>query len=237
MSTPITIIPGTLPPGYCYPSDPQTYNVDIVSRIQAFLDENFPGIYVGVVEPPADQRNRVWFHSSSTKWYYYISGQWQREFEVPNGGVSSQAGYRALWTGTEADLVTYQGGSAGAVGPSTGPLWEVDHTFDARSLFAPGTLPSTAVITANTNGGNETHILTQAELPNINFQAALKAGQADGLDADNSQVLCNPNQTSVNPYTLNVPSGGSGSAFSLLPPYRGVFVIKRTIRVFVPPPY
>lgn len=237
MSTPITLLPGTLPPGYCYPPDPQTFNVDIVTRIQALLNENFPGIYVGIAEPPADQRDRVWFYPPTTKWYYYISGQWQRQFDIPNGGTTPTAGFRALWTGLEADLATYQGGSAGAVGPSTGPLWEVDHTFDARSLFGPGTLPSTAAISVNTNGGNETHILTQAELPNINFQAALKAGQADGLDADNSQVLCNPLSTSVNPYTLNVPSGGSNTAFSLLPPYRGIFVIKRTSRVYVQPPY
>src|SRR5689334_14034479 len=201
MTTPITLIPGTLPEGYCWPPDPQQYNVDIVTRIAAFLNENFPGVYVGSSEPPANQRDRVWFHTVSTKWYYYISGQWQRQFEIPN-----TTAMRWLWAGAEADLVTFMGGSAGAVGPSTGPLWVADHDWDTRTIIGPGTLPSTTVIAVGDTGGDEKHTLTQAELPNINFQAAIRAGQVDGLDADNSEVLCNPTTSFVNPYTLNVPS-------------------------------
>lgn len=227
------ILPGSLPEGYCYPDSPQVLNVDIVTRIQAFLDQNFPGIWVSNVEPPVNYRDRVWFNTDSTQSYYFISGAWQRKFQWPANDKRA-----IFYTGDPADVDSLDGGSAGAVGPSTGPLWEIYTDLAGKVPVGAGTLqPSGTVVAWSDTGGTDQHTLTQAELPNVNFQLPVTAGQANGFDADNSQVLGNPANTGLNSLTLQVPSGGSGTPFSTMPPYLVGVWIRRTGRIYVPPPY
>jgi len=140
MSTPITLVPGTL--GLtCYPS-PNELNVAIITSAQAFLDENFPGIYLGTVEPPADQRDRIWFYGSSlstvTKWYLYINGSWQRQYDVV-----ANSGENKIIRISVDDYNAEQGGDASsvAVGPSVGPLWVLDDTMAGSVPIGIGLIP------------------------------------------------------------------------------------------------
>lgn len=264
MSTPITLLPGTLPEGYCYPDNPQQFNVDIISRVAAFLDQNFPGIYVGDTEPPADMRDRIWFNTlpASLKFYWYLSGAWMRLYEVP---ASSNAEW--IWKGSEADLVTFAGGSAGiAAPPVSGPLWEVDHLIDGRMLIGPGTIPGTAFAvavgaTADSSGASGAYEITLTEAQgasgiHIHGVGLTNSGNDDaffrklglpntvpaylGYYITGSNGNVEQSKTTADLYTL--PSGADGAgvtptAHPNMPPYIGRFVIKRTSRTHVLAPY
>lgn len=262
MSTPITLVPGTL--GYsCFPNDPQQLNVDIITLARAFLNENFPGIYVGDTEPPADQRDRIWFNTVSQKLYQYISGAWQRTYEVP-----ADADVEWIWKGAENDLITFAGGSAGAVGPSTGPLWEVDHLIDGRVLIGPGTIPTadpvaTVAIGATQdslgNAGEAKHTLTDLEgavaqhehafgLTNPGNDDAFfrKKGAAGTVVGFNGYYITGSNGNIETPQTtadlFTMPAGSDAKGVTAvghnnMMPFIGRFVIKRTSRVYVPAPY
>lgn len=174
MSTPITLLPGTLPAGYCYPDDPQQLNLDIVTRILAFLDQNFPGIYVGPTSapPPADQRDRVWINSDNQLSYQYLGGKWRRtyQFAAANSGLSP---FLVLWTGLAADIDSFDGGSPGAVSDTTGPLWQIVAEFAGSVPIGVGLIPGSspaATITAPGDTkdslgvtGEYAHVLTDLE--------------------------------------------------------------------------
>lgn len=252
MSTPITLLPGTLPYD-CYPPLPQTLNVDIITLASAFLNENFPGIYVGATEPAPEFRDRVWFHTVSTRWYYWINGAWQRVYEVPDGTAE-----RRLWAGSEASLDTFAGGSPGVVGPSTGPLWAADHDFDGLIPCGPGNVatdPVTAVTQgANFGASNQKITITPLNLPPHNHMVGLSASPPNFIttntnlysfsvsDGHNLGCLAG-NSSGKAGFTENF--GGNTSSpptadpvnVDKLPSVRGVFVIKRTGRVYVFPPY
>lgn len=230
-NTPVTLVPGTLPYD-CYPALPQTLNIDIVTRIVASISEAFPGIVVGNTEPDPQYRDRVWFNTISTRWYYYINGMWQRVYDV-----AASSSERRLWVGLETDLDTYDGGSSGAVGSSTGPLWEVDHNFDGRFPIAPGLVPTYTpplTVAVGDTGGEGQHSLTADENgPHTHVTKLPRDGAAP--DMLESTAIATHDQTVTLPWTSE--SSGLGTAHNNLPPYRGVFLIKRTARVYVQPPY
>lgn len=264
MSTPVSLRPGSLPTGYCYPPNPQTFNYDIVTRIIASLDENFPGIYVGPTEPPANQRDRIWFNSSPTclKFYFYVNGDWMRVYDVP-----ASSNQESIWKGAEADLVTYAGGSAGGVGPATGPLWEVDHEIDGRTIVGPGNIPGTspavsitigATVDSNSLTGEYQVTLTEAQgatgshthafglSHNGNDDAYFNKGGLNTVPSYLGFYITGSNgnveqaQTTADLYTSAPGADGAGVTaigHNNMMPYIGRFVIKRTARIYVLSPY
>ncbi len=170
-TTPVTLLPGTLPYD-CYPALPQTLNVDIVTRIQAFLSEAFPGIYKGPTAPPVDQRDRLWYNTTSDKWYQYVNGDWMRRYEVPPRPTAADPGPEWIWDKTEGELNTYAGGDANPVGALSGPLWEIDHELDGRVMVGAGAVPGSdpaatiaqgAIADSNGREGAYQVALTEAE--------------------------------------------------------------------------
>lgn len=237
MSTPVDIQPGTLPYD-CYPPLPQTLNEDIINAAVATLDQDFPGIVVGADEPAPEYQDRVWFRTTDLQWYYFVNGNWVRTYPVPPSGDE-----RRLWVGIEADLQTYDGGSPGVVGSATGPFWEVDHNFDARFPLGPGNLPSGTTVNVDDTGGEEKHALLEAELAahyhpltynndsdsgtggcEQNYNT-LMGGEVDGSLFITQGISCSA--------TVAAATVGSGTAHNNMPPYRGVFIIKRTARVYI----
>lgn len=233
-TTPVTILPGTL--GYtCYPT-PQELNNDIITNAQAFIAASYPGIWVDVVEPPPDRRNNPWFHTTATRWYYYINGVWQRVYDI-----SPSSKFLMPFWGSASDVDTEGGGSPGAVGVSTGPLWVIDSTMEGRALIGAGTVPGTTtpVVTTSSGdtGGEGQHVQTAAEV---------------------GQHTHPPLSASSTGFIVDVPSGGGGTnvagalekvdattgtnadggqPMSLLQPYKAGYWLRRTSRLYVQPPY
>lgn len=240
MSTPVTLTPGTLALD-CYPSDPQTYYEQMIEVTLASLDQDFPGVVVGADEPPAEYQDRVWFRTTDLQWYFYVNGSWVRPHPTPASGNE-----RRIWVGLETDLQTYDGGSPGAVGPTTGPMWEVDHNFDARFPIGPGTLPSTTAVVVTGTGGEETHALTAAEAQTAHKHWCIGADSvsavavtannrvAEGRADDNYVLDGTPVEATIG-LTSDPTSapGATGSAHNNMPPYYGAFFIKRTARTLI----
>lgn len=257
MSIPVTLVPGTLPYS-CWPDNPQTLNVDIVTRIVAVLSTTFAGIYISASAPPADQRDKIWFNSTNQRLYQWINGAWQRTYDIP----ASDPFYRMPFPGTTAQLTDYglgAGMGSGGVGPSSGPLWEVDHDYDDRLLVGVG---PTICATVNTTYGSKSHTLTEAEGATGNHTHAFGLSNQDITGKNDDAFFSKSTKRTVPSYTGFLVTGGGSSmevpftdadlftlpcgndakgvtptAFDIVPPVRSVYWIKRTSRVYVPAPY
>ena len=152
---------------------------------------------------------------------------WIKPHPIPPG----PDGKRLLFVGDPADVNTLDGGASAAVTDTTGPFWEIDHDFDARFPVGAGTFASGAQVTAvggNMTGGEEKHTLTEDELPEIN-PTSKAAAQVD-IDQDGTRTIPGVGDGFNTEMSFN-PLGG-GEAHNNLPPYKGVYFIKRTARIY-----
>lgn len=259
MSIPVTVLPGTLPTGYCYPDDPQEFNVDIVTRIVAFLNTVYTGVYASPTEPPADERDKVWFNTVNQRLYWYINGAWQRKYEP---WASSS---RLIMI--EADIDTFnaeEGGDATgvAVGDSVGPLWELATEYVGRVPIGVGLIPGSApasTLALGDTGGEAQHALTEAEgavgqhihpfgLSHAGNDDAYfkKAGAPNTVPGYTGYYITGSDgnietpETTADLYTS--PSGNDGAgvtaaAHTNLQPYKAVNFARRTARIYVSAPY
>lgn len=232
MSTPVTLTPGTLPAGYC-PSTYQQILEDFLTNTVATLPGTYNTFVYGSSTPAVSDQDKVWVKvdaSNNLVGIYTYNGAWVRPHEVP-----PSSSIRTMWVGTTVALETFDGGTAGAVTATTGPMWEVDTAFDFRIPMGVGTNATTydgvaaTSLTVGEDKGAEKHKLVIAEMPahthtcgdGHNFITAGTAGveQPDGT----------PNMLSAHPDTA---STGGDLYHSSLPPVHGVYFIKRTARVY-----
>lgn len=254
----VTLTPGNFPQGYCYPANPQTFFTDLVALISAVIPGNFATFSFGPNRPGVDQQDMPWLRTDSSGFidgWYTFSGDWVRPYPVP---PSSQE--RRIWTDTEDALKIYDGGSTDSISDRTGPFWAVDHNFDFRVPLgaATGPAPNLTVVGVGDTGGSETGSFSDSSLPphthKLPFYCNDKVFQGVGerLPWDTSggkfPLPASPLLPSIqrtdaawsDSYELYTESAGSGSGtgtpFSLLNPYRGVFFIKRTARSLIVAP-
>ncbi|MES2367026.1 MAG: hypothetical protein V4563_14215 [Pseudomonadota bacterium] len=150
----------------------------------------------------------------------------------------------------EADLTTFDEGVAETVTPVTGPFWEVDHEMDGRYLIAPGIVDDALTVAVTDKGGESTVTLIANNIPSHNH---LTPFYVSGVDIGGSasviedfpeghevvddhkcvEVTGGTRSPTVEPYTANnvLPTDGV-VAHENKPPYYGIFVIKRTARVY-----
>lgn len=233
-STPVELIPGTLPEGFCFENWQQIYNT-FFNLATASLPGQYRTYNYGDSEPTVDDRDKPWLRlnvdQSPDQWYVYFNGEWVWEHEVP-----ASSNERRIWVGSTVDLETYDGGSAGAVTATTGPFWEVDTDFAARFPLGVGTLPlSGTVVNVTDTGGVDTVTLTTAQIPahlhTISNAYAAQVGSGGGAIIGFSGTGTGVVATTP----VNSDSTGGGTAHSNTPPYIGVYFIKRTARVYRTP--
>lgn len=246
----ITLSLGSTPPGWCYSGDPSTFAAELVNAITVNYN-NQVGNYlynVGDTEPTVDNRIYPWFRTESVDgydgWYYWSTTHsgWIKPHDIP-----ASSDVRLLWVGAAVDLETYDGGSAGTVGPAAGPFWEVDTDFDARIPMGPGTTTDGTVITVGTNAGDDTVTLSEDDIPphyhfiNIEQSSTIShvATENDGYltssgsnEIDWVGVGVLPPLKAVGKTNDNIPVSGSQTDVNIVPPVRGCFIIKRTARIY-----
>lgn len=233
-NAPITFISTTLPEGACYANDQQRFNA-FAAALQGFLPGSYNAYVVGSTEPAPEDRNKAWLKLDGdgfpVSWYYYADGQWVWPNPVPASGFE-----RRIWVGNATtDLETYDGGSAGAVSATTGPMWEVDSTFAAKFPVGVGTFAASGSIAvgASTTGsgvtGEDKHDLSTSEIPSHTHSVGVPQ---DTLN--NTGQFGFMYETSADGTTHSVTSGatGGGLPHNNLPPMLGVYFIKRTARSF-----
>jgi len=230
----------------CYPASADAYQKQILALARAVFPGTTAGVSIGDSAP--SDHDMVWARTDASgnlirfyTWGGY--GVWGSPHPAP-----PSTSLRYLWVGTEGDLATFDEGTGGDPTPTTGPFWVVDHNFDARFPIAPGTLPSTTLIAVTGTGGEEKHELTEAEMPPHNHEVTLVtpitskwAGNDSGagkIVTGDSDIVEGTDEIEANdPFFQTEDAGGSGDpaetqAHNNIPPYYGVFFIKRTARIY-----
>lgn len=238
-NAPVMFTPGSLPPNYCFTTWQQLY-IDMISQLSGFLPGNYSTFNFGNAVPSPDDQDKPWFRlngdSSPDKWYVYFGGSW-----VSPHPTSASSSELRLWKGLEADLVTYDGGAAGAVTDTTGPMWVVDHAMDARFPLAPGTLPSAVIIAVGDTGGEEKHLLLSAETGIVGHNHAEMCADAGnnaiGGGGANRRTFGVAGSTTEDSLikTGSVADASALNSHNNMPPYIGRFFIQRTARKFYTP--
>ncbi len=251
------LVPGELSLDYCFTTF-QKLNVDMFSIAQVISLNGSTFYNIGPNEPDPDKRDFPWWNTNSGQWFYWNIdvGLWVRPHPVP---ASSQS--RIMWIGTENDLQAYDGGDTNPAGDASGPMWSVDHDFDARFPVGPGTMPAPAstVINPGDTGGNNQVTLPVSALPphqhivpvcspNSNtsdptagqvstVQYGIGKGLGSGNVVDDSAGTYARSFPLTSSTSSDPPSASPPDPIDLLPPYRGIFFIKRTSRQFYSAPF
>jgi hypothetical protein len=236
----VTHTPGSLPSGYCWPAAPQTFYNDIISLLTSYLSGPFNPFVMGSKKPDAAYNNYPWIKTDAANnfvgvYTFGAAGLWIRPHATPPSGSE-----RRLWVGTTADLITYDGGENVAVTDTAGPFWEVDTDFAAKFLVGPGTFAGGTVVAAGGTGGADENTLSAVNMPehqhNIGVEAVPGIGIPSQLGAlytnGGDEVFWNTTDATTTAGQTNMAGEATPTAISNLPPYRGIWVIKRSARIY-----
>lgn len=234
MSIPVTNLPGTLP-FTCYPADVQDLNLAIVNGMQSSVNVSFGGVVISSTAPGPAYYSQLWFRNTDFQLFSWITAvaAWAR----PHPMLPSTSA-RILWTGTEIALWSLDGGDGSdpavvVPGDAVGAMWERDTAFDAKLPIGIGTLPIAGAVAVLGTGGAETHTLTVAELPSHTHP---NPSGSDGFYTHADPLLSGTYNVGAGADTkvqTDTGATGGGTAFSVMPPYIGVIVAKRTQRKFI----
>lgn len=226
-NAPISFSFAGLPVGYCF-TTPERFALDIANGLSGYLPGTFNKIINSDSEPAvADRIDSLWYKTTEGRIYRYDGG-W-----ISPNPVEASGDERRIFVGSESDIWSYDGGDG--TDPSTTPptsrtgaMWQRDTAFDFRFPLGAGTSPapySTTVSVLGT-GGEEKHVLTQAELPLYNLDFTYGTGVGGSVFFKGSSA----STTAVD--NTSVSSAGGGQAHQNMPPFIGVYFIKRTGRQF-----
>jgi hypothetical protein len=223
----LSILPGTLIPGVCFP-DEQTRLVAFAQNMRAILSGS--AFYsFGANKPAAEFQGYPWLRSTDMQWYYF-AGKWKR----PRALADQDPNTRRLYVGTPADLITYDGGSAGPVSADDGPMWEVDTDFDGRSPMGVGAIPQSdpaKTLALDEAYGDGSIVQGIAQMPAhthgpktgfASFSGFVAVGQPSSYEIEGGTEIEKMDTTGV--------TGGS-QPMSLVHPVRGCYIIKPTARL------
>lgn len=253
-NAPVVIVPANFPEGYC-PPDWQTLARDLANGMSGYV----PGAYnfwnFGNSEPGVNDRGKPWLRlnpdNSPDKVFIFFGGGW-----VWPNPIEASSEERKIFVGIEADVWSYDGGdgsdpSATAPTDAAGAMWEVDHDFDFRFPLGAGTSPAPASTTVNVTdtGGEEDHTLLQAELPDVTLKmftdeivnnpgdpsSSESVAKAASATPSGAEFEYRVQKGTTEPGLGTTSPMGDGDEHNNMPPYRGVFYIKRTARRFFVP--
>ena len=223
----ITLTAPSLPANYC-PASYQKLANDIIGGTQATFNSTIGNSFFnfGPTYPAINNQIFPWLDQDGN-WWIYDQSLWTRKNPVAAGGFD-----RRIFVGTTTDLLSYDGGDGTATATTTtGPMWMVDTLFDARfpvgagAFAASGAVAVLGTATSTSIVGEDQHTLTVPEIPahTHNFFPLVTA------DANNGGANGVQYGTTANVATS---STGGGAAHNNLPPFYGVYFIKRTSRVY-----
>lgn len=222
---------------YCFTSFPRLF-LDVAASLSGFLPGNYSTFIASQSEPDVADRDKTWIQLDASelptgRFFRYIGGWYMRHPRRQDG--EDWQDERIWWAGSEADIKLFDGGNTDPVSTTTGPMWEIDHDYDARFPLAAGTSPKPTTFNAGDTGGEEENILLAANLPaHTHGLSFLKQ-----VDADHSNDFAGGDAAYIggDQPGLETDSFGSGSSTTInnMPPYRVGYWIKPTVRIYLRP--
>ena len=232
MSTNISLTMGTLSKS-CY-EDLQEHAVDLVSQMTGTVLDGSLKYIISETAPGADDRDKLWIKTSSgapVRQYIFYNGAWVWPHNIP-----AADGRVIIYTGSAASVDTLDGGTSGVAKSASGPFWKIVTELSGRFPLGVGTLESGTSVAVTDTGGEEKHTLIQDELPD--HEHTLTVNEFNNWDSSNAsaaqfllgdQAVQSANSSKPN---VTVDGGGSDEAHNNMPPYYGVYFIKRTARQY-----
>lgn len=217
MSFPLQITANTVSPGTCYPSTFQGALNAIAQNLFVTGISDLSTFVFGPITPDTDQQSLPWIKTDSQNrvigLYTFSGGSWQ-------------AAAPPILPGTVLDFF----GNAGSVaapyfvcngqvinGPLSGAL--TTPNLSGLVTLGTGTNPTTGTNFANQAvGGEELHVLTQPELPNVTLTSTTQAYQSTA-----GAGLAGGGTVNVGP--VSTPLGGQGIGHNTLQPYMALYKI------------
>lgn len=190
-----------LPTGYCW-TGPQQFMTDVLNRLAGTVGDG-AGIVMGSDIPAAGDRDKIWVRLNAgdltLEGIYIYSGAWHRPHPI-----ASSSKERMIWTGTEAELWAYDGGSGenpSSVAPTDmgGAMWEVDTDFNfrfplgigANNTGTNGTTyngdPATSVAQGATGGAEKVALSNDESPDHVHCIGRMKSNS--GAGGDNGDFL------------------------------------------------
>lgn len=227
MSLNLRVKTATVPAGFCFSGFNSSSWPELVSLLYAQFPDDISLFNFGSELPGPDKRDLPWIRTDADGFflgvYTYASGNWLTRHGTPPGLV-------CMYEGTEASIDTFDGGEAGDVTSISGPFWEKVSELDAKFPIGPGTLPSTTTIAVGDTGGEEKHALTSAE--NAAHTHVVPGSTTPQGNGDFDVTGGTAGTPAVYPGTSDSGSSGNGDPHNNIPPYYGIFFIRRTAREF-----
>lgn len=228
-NTAVTITPGTLPQS-CYSNNQQFAN-DILNQATAVV----PGTLAYVMQastPSSDDRDKLWIKLSGSApvgQYVFYSGQWVWPHPIP-----ASDSRLVLFTGLASAVNSLDGGNGNSVSNADGPFWQIETALDARFPVGVGTFDGGDSVTVGGTGGSDEVTLTTDHLPAHahNTPYSVDGVGGGGAQSPNEGYMAN-DAPSGTPRADQVSSEtGGGQPHTNLPPYYGVYFLKRTARIY-----
>lgn len=225
----IQITSQPLPTGFCALTDAQWQTLLALLSVQVTDGAGY--INVGQSPPDPDAQQYPWFRllsdGSPDRVYYYWNGLWLSRHALSPGAVM-------LYGGAAGTIATFDGGEAAPATATvtSGPMWEQWTDMDAKFALAPGTLASGTVVSVGDEGGEETHTLIKGEMPVHQHYYTTAHDTIELLQyvAGQHEVQTGTSWK-ANPAN-QTDTAGNGQAHNTMPPYRAVYYIRRTARLF-----
>ena len=242
MSIRVPLYSGVLPSS-CY-SNFQGLSDDIMSYGYGLIDGATEYI-VSETAPGADDQGKLWIQVNSSnqpiRQWIYSGGAWIWPHPIPPGDNRLQ-----MFVGSAAEVDTLDGGVAGTAGSKSGPFWEIYSDMSAKFPMGVGTLEDGTSVAVTNTGGQERVTLTSTQVPDHQHKGKAyykasggtagsdESGLMDNLYHENSGHTTTSGTTSVAAAGVLTSEtvGTIGESHPNLPPYYGVYFIKRTGRQF-----